>query len=165
MARRKRPNVTDYLDGLDQPAVATSRRKGKAQTAPLPTATTGKRRKITLYFREALLEEGAQRRRAFSALPVEATGRAAARGKLVNEDEGSERARVKRARDIKATDSFLLRITVLFAALVGAIVFHACAQRYEFVPNGTLFRTDRLTGEACPWHYREQRCRGQGTSL
>ncbi len=83
----------------------------------------------------------------------------------MNEDEGSERARVKRARDIKATDSFLLRITVLFAALVGAIVFHACAQRYEFVTNGTLFRTDRLTGEACPWHYREQRCRGQGTSL
>ena len=94
----------------------------------MPTAATGKRRKITLYFREALLEEGAQRRRAFSALPVEATGRAAARGKLVNEDEGSERARVKRARDIKATDSFLLRITVLFAALVGAIVFHGCAQ-------------------------------------
>ncbi len=57
MARRKRPSVTDYLADLDQPAVATSSRKRKAQTAPLPAATTGKRRKITLYFRQALLEE------------------------------------------------------------------------------------------------------------
>ncbi len=55
MARRKRPSVTDYLADLDQPAVATSSRKRKAQTAPLPAATTGKRRKITLYFRQALL--------------------------------------------------------------------------------------------------------------
>ncbi len=57
MARRKRPGISDYLDGLEKPTVATSRRKGKAQTAPLPTATAGKRRKITLYFRQALLEE------------------------------------------------------------------------------------------------------------
>ncbi len=57
MARRKRPGISDYLDGLEKPAVATSKRKGAAQTAPRPTATAGKRRKITLYFREALLEE------------------------------------------------------------------------------------------------------------
>ncbi len=59
MARRKRPGISDYLDGLEKPAVATSKRKGKgkAQTAPKPTATAGKRRKITLYFGEALLED------------------------------------------------------------------------------------------------------------
>ncbi len=68
-------------------------------------------------------------------------------------------------------------VAVLLAALLvtAAIVFYAFAQRYEFLPQPLrhggewlgLFRTDRLTGEACPWDYHEQRCRylGQGRSL
>ncbi len=83
----------------------------------------------------------------------------------MNKDEGSERARVKRARDIKATDSFLLRIAVLFSALVvaAAIVFHAYAQRYAIVVDpdgypGHLYQLDRLTGDVCGYNIDEQRC-------
>ncbi len=51
MARRKRPRAD-----LDQPAA--SKRRSKAKPVPKPsTAPTGKRRKITLYWREELLEE------------------------------------------------------------------------------------------------------------
>ncbi len=46
--------------------MAMSKRKGRAKSAK-PTATTGERRKITLYFRQALLEEARSSARAFAS--------------------------------------------------------------------------------------------------
>jgi len=57
-SKRKRPSQADYLDELE--ATPTPARKARAKrpasTPATPTPSSSKR-KITLYFREALLEE------------------------------------------------------------------------------------------------------------
>ena len=50
MTARKRPSAADYVASLDRPA-------RKAKPREEAEATDERKRKITLYFREALLEE------------------------------------------------------------------------------------------------------------
>ena len=50
MTVRKRPSAADYVSGLDKPPAKTS-------TTATDTDTDTRKRKITLYFRESLLEE------------------------------------------------------------------------------------------------------------
>ena len=54
MTARKKPSASDYLSSLDEPAAVGKRKRRPAKATSAPA--TGKR-KITLYFGQALLEE------------------------------------------------------------------------------------------------------------
>lgn len=92
MSASKRPSAADYLAGLEEPA--PSKRPAKA-AKKAPAAPGRARQKITLYFRQALLEEARSAVLALGAQGVEPSNLS----RLFEAALGRELERLRRAHN------------------------------------------------------------------